>query len=522
MKNIYLTFVLVALLHSANTAQPIYFSDTVYYPQAVWAGVGSNVAQTAQGYSITLANYDYKLSIHKTDSLGNFRSTASYPLFDADDDVFPVYTANTKLPNNRWLMPLQVQQRVTNIHEQGIAIFDNTQLTVISSKKSRFLFQGTAYSALFLTAATSPDSNSVWIGGRAETPTIQLMGTLSHLRLDSSLTTIAQIPLINGTKSIFPIRILPLSDSTCLVAGISTNAIDVVSDRDQVFIAKVSNSGIIWWRELGTPYYRDIGSFVFNGTTAGTYWFTYLAATTIDSLFSGPRNPIVTSRAVLFNEAGTVLQNRALAHNWLFSYPQTGIQLSDGSIILGFYRADFNNGYQCLFQKYDQNMVLQWESTPPLPYDPSAVGNYPAINPLAMSPTADGGFICTGEYTHNHIGSMVWLGKMDSTGCWDTGCSTVGTKPSPPSGNLGGIKVYPNPAQNIVNIETPNQIQGNLYLYNALGQLLKTLSLPSEAQGEFKSNQLNVYDLPNGIYFLSVFDAARQRIGTQRLVVQHE
>jgi Secretion system C-terminal sorting domain len=78
------------------------------------------------------------------------------------------------------------------------------------------------------------------------------------------------------------------------------------------------------------------------------------------------------------------------------------------------------------------------------------------------------------------------------------------------------VKVYPNPTNTILNIEIPQNIKANAYLYNALGQMMKQTNIIAS------QTQLTTYDIPNGIYFLSVVDASGRLIGRERVVVQHE
>jgi hypothetical protein len=105
------------------------------------------------------------------------------------------------------------------------------------------------------------------------------------------------------------------------------------------------------------------------------------------------------------------------------------------------------------------------------------------------------------------------LGALAGSACDTIYNSTSG---SPPLGDLGGISVFPNPTNGMLNIEIPPNIKGIAYLYNALGQSIKTIPLTNQ------QTQTNTNDLSNGIYFLSVLDANGRFMGRQRVVVQHE
>jgi hypothetical protein len=107
------------------------------------------------------------------------------------------------------------------------------------------------------------------------------------------------------------------------------------------------------------------------------------------------------------------------------------------------------------------------------------------------------------------------LGALRGSPCDTLGIEegvTVGVASPPPKEDF--LRVYPNPAGSVLYIAAEN-IKGNVYLCNALGQQVKTAPI-------FNTLQINMYDLANGIYFLSVFDASGRRLGAQRVVVQHE
>jgi Secretion system C-terminal sorting domain len=109
------------------------------------------------------------------------------------------------------------------------------------------------------------------------------------------------------------------------------------------------------------------------------------------------------------------------------------------------------------------------------------------------------------------------LGALRGSACDTLGIEegvTVGVAETPPE--KGFLKVYPNPTNGMLNIEIPPNIKANAYLYNALGQSIKTIPLTNQ------QTQTNTNDLPNGIYFLSVLDASGRFMGRQRVVVQHE
>jgi hypothetical protein len=73
---------------------------------------------------------------------------------------------------------------------------------------------------------------------------------------------------------------------------------------------------------------------------------------------------------------------------------------------------------------------------------------------------------------------------------------------------IAADKVYPNPARNFITVETA--ASGQLYIYNALGALVKTKNLnPGK-------NAVSVAELSNGVYLYSIDGAS-----FKKLIVRH-
>ena len=74
-----------------------------------------------------------------------------------------------------------------------------------------------------------------------------------------------------------------------------------------------------------------------------------------------------------------------------------------------------------------------------------------------------------------------------------SGLSTLHTPPN-------AIQLYPNPATQFIQINQDLALDGQkIYLINSLGKRVETVSSPS-----FRSNQLDVSTLPNGMYFICI------------------
>ena len=131
----------------------------------------------------------------------------------------------------------------------------------------------------------------------------------------------------------------------------------------------------------------------------------------------------------------------------------------------------------------------------------------------SLTPIDDGFLICgdSKDSTHAKGDSDAWLIKTDSNGCIIPGCNA--------KDNVVQIinpekvfTVYPNPAQNEINVSTENlnvKIE-SLAIYNMQGQALKTVS---------KTTKINTEDLANGNYLL-IITTNKQQMAGKKFVVE--
>lgn len=88
--------------------------------------------------------------------------------------------------------------------------------------------------------------------------------------------------------------------------------------------------------------------------------------------------------------------------------------------------------------------------------------------------------------------------EITAGGCSEmSDCYTVTTLSSDEF-SLDQLKIYPNPAQSVLNIELPEVFQTSLEIYSINGQLV--LNMPVNQ----KSLQLNIADLSKGVYFIKL------------------
>ncbi|MCA6435166.1 MAG: T9SS type A sorting domain-containing protein [Bacteroidetes bacterium] len=123
--------------------------------------------------------------------------------------------------------------------------------------------------------------------------------------------------------------------------------------------------------------------------------------------------------------------------------------------------------------------------------------------------TPDGGFAAVIASYPNASQQQYWLIKADSNGCYQSLCPTVGLNDVSLSGVENGIKIYPNPAKDLLYVENSHaersrsvtsETRTSFSLTNALGQVIKE-ELLLELQQPI---EINVKDLQEGIYFLQI------------------
>jgi hypothetical protein len=122
-----------------------------------------------------------------------------------------------------------------------------------------------------------------------------------------------------------------------------------------------------------------------------------------------------------------------------------------------------------------------------------------------------------GSSSFNSLVQQTWILKVDSNGCFGVGnCPqniVSGVKES--AFNETNLKVYPNPASDLLNIEIDEELHQNtlIVLTNSLGQLI------SNSIMENSKSKINIGHIPNGIYFITFKNKGFTL--TKKLIIQH-
>ncbi|MDX2174341.1 MAG: T9SS type A sorting domain-containing protein [Bacteroidota bacterium] len=141
------------------------------------------------------------------------------------------------------------------------------------------------------------------------------------------------------------------------------------------------------------------------------------------------------------------------------------------------------------------------------------------VSPNQIILTPDGGFASNiSSYTFGSgLQQKFWLVKADSNGCYTSTCAAVGLNEFA-STSSATIKIFPNPADDVLNVELLNLASTGsateIQIINTLGQVvhqstIKTVTL-SGVEGQ--QSTIDIKDLPEGVYQLKISEGKKQRV----------
>ena len=214
-------------------------------------------------------------------------------------------------------------------------------------------------------------------------------------------------------------------------------------------------------------------------------------------------------------------------------FPVAITKAANGDIIgCGFVNnPNYNYSSGWLF-RLSPNGELLWER--------EYVSYTPTVNflvPQGIDEDANGNIIATGAIidalpTGGYEGNALLL-KVLPNGCFTPNCNggaedtlivastVVGIEeasPLPPP-KEGGLVIFPNPTNDVLQILLPNQRDNaQIHITNLLGSTLKIVPLPPDYKQPYFS--IATHDLPNGMYLVSYTVAGKQAI-TAKLIIVH-
>jgi hypothetical protein len=174
-----------------------------------------------------------------------------------------------------------------------------------------------------------------------------------------------------------------------------------------------------------------------------------------------------------------------------------------------FHNLTSTNNQYIMFAKFDLEGNILWKSL-------FQQANY-SNRSYSLTPITDGFLICADgkDSTRAKGDADAWLIKTDTNGCIIPNCNAK-------DGIVQIINpekvftVYPNPAQNEINVSSINVTQKieNLAVYNMQGQLLKSINTRANNQ-----QTINIEDLANGNYLL-IITTNKQQMAAKKFVVE--
>ncbi len=254
---------------------------------------------------------------------------------------------------------------------------------------------------------------------------------------------------------------------------------------------------------IGGKLYRDGGAVVSikdpKSTTSTPYTFTFS--------LPGGNMPFI---AKLNSNGVTQWARTPTGYNW--SGAQTGTYWGFGMALRYNEVAFATMGSHTIWDGFSINRPQGHQSDPLLMRFNKQTGAVIGMHDIqgstgnnhmltAVAVDNDGNYVVGGCYQGNLFTGGGSVGLLGAIGKYDffvakLGASTCGTSVSTDKFNKLNVNVYPNPTNDIVNIETQETLQ-NYEVYNVLGQQIQ--------QGNFNSNnQINLHGATTGTYFIKV------------------
>jgi Secretion system C-terminal sorting domain len=444
-------FIIIAILNGiVGYAQP-YFVDTLNTLPILALPPMGNVFELPNNQGYAVSNFaNYKLNIIYTDINGQRTGGKAWKIADSLNSSHST-RSSTKLLDGSYLIVTQELGACTFCNYGGVYCLRNDLQDTLWTKKYQYTTIDTTYSIYFDYAKTAADG-TVWLTGTMSFPT-GVISHITHINSDGSIIGQNHFPLSTGKNYVY--NLLPAADGGCMIGLVEYS--NFSNESDQVALVKVNAAGQQeWYKQYGNPNYRDVEPFILRAATPNEYWLVYNEGTS-----TGNSNFFSRIKSIRVNNTGIELETK-----YLIPYKIRGRQINDayqkadGSVTFGM---DFSvlgsNGH--LFN-FDVNMDSVWCKQIPIP-------NYYIISEELSAyhiiQSANGDYICGGLYNPNSALPSIFLTRLDSMGCLVVGTESV------VQAEEVKIKVFPNPAKDYINIETPTE-NGVLYIYNAQGVLI--------------------------------------------------
>jgi hypothetical protein len=278
---------------------------------------------------------------------------------------------------------------------------------------------------------------------------------------------------------------------------------DSINTEGMQMVQKPNGNLLVSWCDYWyRPYKNMIGSQQPQGNDNCTVWFAEIDA----------NGKVLWRKSIKW-----FLTQKIARNNYENLFHSKVIAVKDGLIWSGNYSYYYRHNY---LLKTDFNGNPIWYREYELYKTNTAEQEF---IPYDVTATSDGGYVLTGEFI-SQPGNVFKNGcqlatiiKVDSFGCLLPGCQKVDSATTAIRDiRKIGCKVYPNPANETVNIELPKGKNGDyvLEVFDMQGKLIEKISIHT-------SLELNTSKYANGFYLFKLYNEKRNEIETHKITVYH-
>jgi hypothetical protein len=328
----------------------------------------------------------------------------------------------------------------------------------------------------------------------------QTQNAMALTKLDSNFNVIWSKQYGSAPNNHIPNKILVESDGYILSGGVNDQNTVANGSYFQPELIRTDTSGVeqwTWIRSLGGYYnvIKDVirtkdGGYIYCGQGDGYPYATYME-------WKGWVEKLDANRAVVWN------------HEISASYSSTDYnelnvvkELQDSSVVIaggltgGYTPPDSSNDIMFgALMRFKGDGTVMWQRK----Y--RVFADFLEYYFYDMKPTSDGGFIMVGQANDllNHYGlpnQRGWLVKVDSNGCVSpTACDATDVPNVVANGN--GIKVYPNPVSDVLQVDYWNITSGEISILDVTGRVMLSQEL---------EHTISLRQLVSGIYVYKITD----------------
>lgn len=338
-------------------------------------------------------------------------------------------------------------------------------------------------------------------------------------KYDTSLNLVWSKTYSEGTYDVSGANSLYVDDDGYVIAGVSDRyQYESKGFKSSTFVFRTDTAGVVQWR-WNSPTMMSAATHIVR-TADGGYVFPTMGNVYDRDSAHPTWNAYWYAQELLvkLRSNGTLEWQKLYDTLYFPNLGQTPIRLlatSDAGFktLRGFTKKPyvFGDSLFANIRTYTKDGISTKDHKFPIPTDTPMKGNT-ALNEFIF--TSDKSIVVAGYYD-NWLSTAIapaqrgWLLKVDSNGCMgdmDPQCDPLSIPELPPLVEEG-FKVYPNPAQHSIHLSIA---ANELLVYNTFGQIVLQTNNISAQQ------PITVSQLSNGLYFVTVFDQEKNKIGVEK------